>query len=68
MISAEADCKMITALSGQGLITNSLCCLFNHHFFVLFVFPDAISNAAYLCEQFYCASPGVEISECNGKQ
>lgn len=37
------------------------CCL------ILFIFPDAISNAAYLCEQFYCAAPEVEISEFNGK-
>lgn len=29
-------------------------------------FSDAVNNAAYLCEQFYCASPEVEISELNG--
>lgn len=32
----------------------------------LFFLVDAVSNAAYLCEQVYCASPSVEISEVNG--
>lgn len=42
-----------------------------NHFLVCFLFVfvflvDAVSNAAYLCEQVYCASPSVEISEVNG--
>ncbi|XP_074622637.1 pyruvate dehydrogenase (acetyl-transferring) kinase isozyme 2, mitochondrial-like isoform X1 [Acropora palmata] len=32
---------------------------------VISVVEDAVSNAAYLCEQVYCASPSVEISEVN---
>ena len=34
--------------------------------FVFVFYADAVSNAAYLCEQIYCASPSVEISEVNG--
>ena len=41
--------------------------LFVHFSCSLIIFTDAINNAAYMCEQFYCASPSVEISEVNGK-
>lgn len=30
------------------------------------VVEDAVNNAAYLCEHYYCAAPEVEISEFNG--
>ena len=33
----------------------------------LLIFQDAVNNAAYLCEHYYCAAPEVEISEFNGK-
>ena len=41
-------------------------CAFNRFLFVFVFLVDAVSNAAYLCEQVYCASPSVEISEVNG--
>ena len=33
----------------------------------LLIFQDAVNDAAYLCEHYYCAAPEVEISEFNGK-
>lgn len=31
------------------------------------IFLDARDNASYLCDQYYCASPEVEIKQYNGK-